>query len=212
MSNHKEQLEALADIRSIMDRSTRFLSLSGLSGISAGVIALLGALAAFVYLEGDFWTGQIIYDFSSTNKKWGVNAHTFLMLDAIIVLILALCGGLFFSIRKAKRNGYKMWDQAAIRLATSLVIPMSTGGLVCLILLFQYGLVGLIAPLTLIFYGLTLINASKYTLNELRQLGLCQIGLGLVGLIYIGYGLFFWSIGFGVLHIIYGFVMYRKYD
>ncbi len=212
MSNHKEQLEALADIRSMMDRSTRFLSLSGLSGVGAGVIALIGAFVAFVYLEGDFWTGAIRYEFSATNVKWGMTANTFMIVDAILVLILALAVGFFFSLRKARRKGYKIWDRAGQRLAMSLLIPMTTGGLVCLILLYQYGFVGLIAPLTLIFYGLTLVNASKYTLNELMPLGLCEIVLGLISLVYIGYGLLFWSIGFGLMHIIYGFVMYKKYD
>jgi hypothetical protein len=43
-------------------------------------------------------------------------------------------------------------------------------------------------------------------------LGICEIGLGLIASIYMGYGLLFWAVGFGVLHIIYGIVMYMKYE
>ena len=42
----EEQLQNLAEIRSLMERSSRFISLSGLSGVGAGVCALVGSAAA----------------------------------------------------------------------------------------------------------------------------------------------------------------------
>jgi hypothetical protein len=73
------------------------------------------------------------------------------------------------------------------------------------------GYIGIVAPLTLIFYGLALVNASKYTLSEVRWLGLTQILLGLAAAHFIGYGLVFWALGFGLVHILYGLVMHYKY-
>lgn len=211
MNKRDEHLETLTEIRSLMERSSRFLSFSGLSGVGAGVCALIGALVAYVYLEVDFFK-EPNYIFDADKKKWGLDAITFLTIDALVVFITALLIGTYFSRRKAKKLGYPFWDKTAERLAINIGIPLATGGLFCLILTFKYGLTGLVAPTTLIFYGLTLINASKYTFNDLRFLGLIEIALGLIGLLHIGYGLLLWAIGFGVLHIVYGIFMYLKYD
>jgi hypothetical protein len=64
----------------------------------------------------------------------------------------------------------------------------------------------------LIFYGLALINASKYTYNDIRYLGISELLIGLCSTLFLGYGLFFWAAGFGLAHIVYGALMYFKYD
>jgi hypothetical protein len=126
-------------------------------------------------------------------------------------LVSSLLVGTLLTIRNSKRKGIKIWDNSTKRLLINLAIPLIAGGLFCLVLLF-HGIIGLVAPATLIFYGLALLNASKYTFDDIRYLGLCEIVLGLAGSFFIGYGLLFWSIGFGLLHIIYGAVMYFKYE
>jgi len=139
------------------------------------------------------------------------SSYIFFFLDAFIVLALSLITGFVLTQRKAKKSGQKMWDSTARRLLFNLSIPLVAGGLFCIILLY-HGIVGLIGPCMLIFYGLALVNASKYTLNDIRYLGLFEIVLGLVCAFYTGHGLIFWSIGFGVLHIVYGISMYYKYE
>jgi hypothetical protein len=74
------------------------------------------------------------------------------------------------------------------------------------------GLVGLVAPMSLIFYGLALYNASQFTYEEVRSLGLIQIVLGLLGAYFVSYGLLFWAIGLGVAHIVYGIYMHYRYE
>jgi hypothetical protein len=74
------------------------------------------------------------------------------------------------------------------------------------------GYCGTAAPAMLIFYGLALINASPNLFDEIRYLGYSEILIGLLAAAFIGYGLYFWAFGFGVLHIAYGLVMYKKYD
>ena len=68
------------------------------------------------------------------------------------------------------------------------------------------------APASLIFYGISLVNASKYTLTDIRYLGVMEIILGLINTQFIDYGLYFWATGFGLLHIIYGAMMWWKYE
>jgi hypothetical protein len=209
---HEKHFEALQDIRSMMERSSRFISLSGLSGVSAGMFALLGAAAVYWYLQiVPFDQKRIYYQLARNTERWGMDYISFFVLDAAIVLLLALAGGVFFTTRKARRKGLKIWDQVTRRLLINLLLPLFTGGVFCLAL-FYHGYIGLIAPATLIFYGLALLNASKYTFNDIRYLGLSEILLGSVALFLLGYGLEFWAIGFGVLHIVYGSLMYFKYE
>ncbi|MFT6149616.1 MAG: hypothetical protein ACJAUH_002310 [Saprospiraceae bacterium] len=221
MNQQNEHLQTLTEIRSLMERSSKFLSLSGLSGIAAGIVALVGAAIAYLYFDMDFFQINSEYvqrgledevSYRTTYAKWGIKPIPFLLLDGFIVLILALGLGFYFSARKAKKNGYQFWDNTAKRLMINLSLPLIAGGIFALILLFKYDLVELIPPVTLIFYGLALLNGSKYTLDEVRYLGISEIALGLMSTWFVSYTLFFWALGFGVLHIIYGVLMYQKYD
>ena len=207
----KEQLENLHEIRNLMEKSSRFLSLSGLSGVFAGIIALIGAAVAFFYLDFD----QRYFDINRYfyNKMFLKLNHSvaFLIMDALLILILALTAGIYFTTRKAKKKGLKVWDRTAKRMLVNLFIPLIAGGFFCLILLY-HNIFFLVAPCTLLFYGVALLNASKYTLPDIRYLGISEIALGLIGSVFVGYGLVIWAVGFGVLHIIYGTVMYLKYE
>ena len=107
--------------------------------------------------------------------------------------------------------GHALWDHSARRLAWNLFIPLAAGGIVCLALMY-HGLPGLVAPATLVFYGLALLNASKYTLDEIRWLALSELVLGVVASFWIGAGLMFWALGFGVLHIVYGGLMWMRHE
>jgi len=128
-----------------------------------------------------------------------------------LVFIFAVAGGIFFTTRKAKQKGQKIWDKLTQKLLLNLLIPLVVGGIFCLALM-KHGAFGLVAPATLVFYGLALVNGGKYTLSDIHYLGLSEIVLGLIALFNIGYGLEFWAIGFGVLHIVYGTIMYFKYE
>ena len=211
MEKQNEHLETLSEIRSLMERSSRFISLSGLSGVFAGMFALVGAVAAYIHLNisinsPDYYE-YALDQYGNTN----INFYIFFFSDAICVLVASLAIGSILTIRKAKQKGQPIWDATAKRLLINMLIPLVSGGLFCLVLLY-HGLIGLIAPATLIFYGLSLLNASKYTLNDIRYLGISEIILGLIASIYIGYGLLFWAVGFGILHIIYGTVMYYRHE
>ncbi len=202
----KDYLKDIQDIKEMMSKSSQFISLSGLSGILAGVYALVGAWMAY----------KTIYFDTSTmgNYKHLVisqEAVYKLLVIAAVVVTLSLATGLFLSIRKAKKNNETVWNSAAKRLFINFMIPMVTGGFFILFLI-EKEMLGLVAPLTLLFYGLACVNASKYTLGGVRYLGITMIVLGLLSTWFLGYGLLFWAIGFGFCHILYGSVMYFKYE
>lgn len=211
MQETNNHLETLTEIRSLMEHSSRFISLSGLSGVFAGIFALLGASAAYIYLNIDLFSSKYYLYFLDKAGNLKIDFLIFFLVDALTVLVLSLGFGIYFTTRKAKNQRIPIWDKTVYRLLENLLIPLGSGGIFCLILLY-HGEVGLLAPCTLIFYGLALLNASKYTLNDIRYLGISEIILGLISALYIGYGLLAWAIGFGVLHIIYGTRMYFKYE
>lgn len=210
MNKEASPINDLKEIRSLMERSSRFMSLSGLSGVSAGVCGLAAAFFTHWYLskEGlrdDYITGP----FTDAEQEMKVTIN--LLFIGIITLILAVGSATYFTLRKTFRNGDKVWDATSKRLMVNMLVPLVTGGIYCLALLYheEYGLV---APSTLVFYGLALLNGSKYTLNDIRYLGVSQIVLGLIAMFNVGYSLEFWALGFGVLHIAYGAAMWYKYD
>ena len=212
VKNQNDHIETLTQIRSLMERSSRFISLSGLSGVAAGVIALAGAAMVYLYLGLPLFSNKRLYYYEVLkNGKWGLSYETFFLLDAGIVFVLALLAGIFFTTRKARRKGQKIWDPLVQRMLINLAIPLIAGGIFCLAL-YKNGAFGLVAPATLIFYGLALVNGGKYTLNDIRYLGLTEIVLGIIGLFYPGLGLELWALGFGVAHIVYGWLMWYKYE
>lgn len=196
----------ISEIRNMMERSSRFISLSGLSGILAGVYALI---AAFIAFQIAYTVETIEYQEILVRNVRGKKLE--LLLTAISTLTLAIVTGLVLTKQKAKKQGLVSWDKTAKKVVINLLIPLIAGG-VLVVIFYQAGLIKYIAPITLIFYGLGLINASHYTYRDIKLLGISEVALGLIACIYIGYGLLFWSIGFGLLHIIYGTFMYYKYD
>lgn len=208
MSNQDYHLEALQDIRQMMKRSSRFLSLSGLSGIAAGIWALIGAYVAHNIIqqsrEGFSIEAGRGYTTAFNDKLiWG------LLFLAAGVLGAALVSAFYFTWRRTKATKTQLWNHTSRQLAVNTLIPLVAGGLFLLAMLLQ-GEWRFVISGSLIFYGLALINGSKYTLSDIRYLGIFEVVLGLIATQYIEAGLYFWAFGFGLLHIIYGFIMWWK--
>jgi predicted lysophospholipase L1 biosynthesis ABC-type transport system permease subunit len=207
MDELESGLQDISAIRAMMDRASKFLSLSGLSGISAGVIALAGSWAALRAMQesgahiplpgeaetGDAWLGR------------------FLVADAISVLVLALACSIYFSVRMSRKKGYPLWGPTTVYLLAALMIPLAAGGAFCGVLLY-HGIYSLLPAVMLLFYGLALLNAGNFTFSEVRYLGIIDILLGLTAGFHPAIGLILWAGGFGLLHIVYGILLYAKYE
>jgi hypothetical protein len=201
----KDLQSELSSIRNLMERSSKFISLSGLSGIMAGIYALIGAYFAYqvVFQEGMSLSFRKVY-----LLDYGVMLQ--LVTIAVAVLIFSIITGIWLTIKQADKKGEKIWNPISKRLLVNMAIPLVTGGLFILILLYK-GQFGILASASLLFYGLALISASHFTFTDIKWLGFCEIILGLLALAFQGYGILFWALGFGVLHIIYGSMMHFKY-
>jgi hypothetical protein len=197
----EKQIEDLKTIRVMKEKSSEFLSLSGLSGVMTGITAIVGAAFAYFFLLQD-------------PANLGLNSIQeigILLTDAIVVILVSIGFVLFFSLKKARKNKQKLFNNVSLRILYKLAVPMVTGGIFALIFLYR-GDVEILASITLIFYGLALVNASKYTYYEIYSLGIVEIVLGLAAAIFLYYGIILWTIGFGICHIVYGLIIYKKYD
>ena len=206
--------EDLSQIRNLMERSSQFLSLSGLSGVFAGIYALVATW--FVYNNFSERVLKDVYGYSETvtevkSSELITDKIQYALIFGVVVLLMSVITGYLFSKTKAQKRKQKLWTPAAKRMLVSLAVPLIVGGVFC-IMLVKYNAFGLVIPATLIFYGLALLGAGEHTLSDVKYLGYAEIMLGLIGSYFIGYGLILWALGFGVLHIVYGIVMYFKYD
>jgi hypothetical protein len=202
----KDYLKDIQDIKQMMSQSSRFMSLSGLSGVLAGVYSFIGAWLAYKTIYFDTSTSgsyrDLVISFEAVYR---------LLIIGSSVMILSIATGLFLSLRKAAKGKEVFWNPTSRRLLINFLIPLLTGGFF-IVFLIEKNILELVAPLTLIFYGLACVNASKYTLGDVRYLGITQILLGLLSTWFLSYGLLFWALGFGVCNILYGSIMYFKYD
>lgn len=203
--NQEDLINQIGQIRSLMEKSSKFMSINGLSGVLIGSYALVGAFVAYV----------LIYGF---NSEFGYRDHyvntdniPILLVIALSVLIVSISTGYYMARQKAKKLGQSMWNPTSKALFKAMAVPLITGGLLSLILVFKESY-GMIASTMLIFYGLALSAASSFTFKELRWLGILDIILGLLALCLPGYGIYFWAVGFGVLHIIYGLIVHQRYE
>jgi len=192
----KDYLKDISAIKDMMNKSSRFISLSGLSGILAGVYAIAGAVIAYLFI--------IPKDDYIVLHSWNFK---FLIILLGLIAILSILTATFLTYKKAKKNQEQIWDSTTKRVLINFLIPLITGGIYIIIKLNSQHY-GLSASLMLIFYGLALINVSKYTLGKIKYLGYAEIITGLFCAQFPGYGFWFWIIGFGVFHIIYGSFMY----
>lgn len=204
--NQKQLIEEISNIRSLMEKSSKFMSISGLSGVLIGSYAIIGAFWGYTTVYG-FESGFEYRDYYISDK--GIILK--LTLIASLVLLASILTGYLMARRKAKRIGQSVWNPTSKSLATAMLVPLLTGGILAIILVVkeQYNL---IATIMLIFYGLSLYAAGTFTFKELRWLGILDIILGLVALCLPGYGLWFWVLGFGILHIIYGLIVHQRYE
>lgn len=200
MDKEKDYVEEIAEIRSMMERSSKFLSLSGWAGIMAGFYALVGVWVAFNWLN---FNPSVLY--YNTPNLLGV------ITLACAVLILSLATAIYFSWKKSNARGEKIWNATSRRLLMHMAVPLVSGGILILLLIAK-GLEGVMLPMTLIFYGIALYNAGINTIFEVKLMGMIQIFLGLISLLFLSFSILFWALGFGVIHIVYGIYMHFRFE
>lgn len=207
MKENQDPIRAITEMRQLMERSSKFLSLSGRAGVFAGIYALTGSFVAYRLLG--FNPDRIIYSTQTLSAELPQLSRVLLL--AALVLVLAMGTAVVLSYQTAVQRGERLANPVAGRVAVQMAVPLVTGGLLLLLFLSK-GWIGWLAPFSLIFYGLALYQTGTYTYHELKSLGLLQVVLGLAGAWFPAYGLLCWSIGFGLAHIVFGLLLHYRYQ
>ena len=121
----KNYLQDISEIKTMMNKSSRFLSISGLSGILAGIYALIGAYIGY----------HIIY----ANNIVTIDGYRTLIITeerlmtifivAMTVVAMSIFTGIILSVLKAKKQNESMWDSTSKRLVINFMIPLVAGGI-----------------------------------------------------------------------------------
>ena len=190
----------IAHIRSMMERSSRFLSLSGWAGIIPGLLALVG-LATVVWL--------IQQTKLTVGYEAGIeNDHPLIMqlgIVAIVVLALSIFASWYTCMRKARLDKQSTWTPAIRNMLLHFAIPLLAGAII-VSWIYQKEQWELLSPVLLSFYGLALVMVSQFTLRSVFWMGIFEIALSIpAGM--TGWDLPVLAIGFGFTHIVYGIMM-----
>jgi len=199
--NNKNYLEDISQIKNLMAESSKFLVFTtGLSGLFSGLFAIAGITYIYFLAEGKVNDIQeLVTNYKST-------------IAIVLVVTLAFSTLITFLLtkRNAKSNGQNPWNPIAKKMVFNFYSVGILGGIYVLILFFQEKY-EFIVELMLIFYGMALLNGSKYTFDQVKFLAYIQIALGLICSLYPTHDFWFWIVGFGFVNLIYGGIMYFGY-
>jgi hypothetical protein len=209
MESQNKHMDDLSQIRSMMEKASKFISLSGLAGVLAGIYAIIGAGVAYWYFYIFLPKADTPIFFQSLGFE--NSSILFLLLLAALIFFFAFASAVILTTRNSKKKKLPIWDHSSKRLLINLAVPVIAGVVFVLALLF-YGIYFLVVPATIIFYGLALINGGHFTFSDIKYLGYLELVIGFISLFLLQYALIIWIICFGVLHILYGIIMYFKYD
>ena len=189
-------VQDLAEIRHLMESSSRYLSLSGWAGIWAGLFALIGSFIGYTKIQSGYrmYHSDLIFE---------------LLPLAIAVLILSVLVGVFTSHRKAKRDNNALFNSASKKLIFKFGSILIIGGLFGLLLIYR-GMFDLVGASTLLFYGLAILSVHHLTYSSVKYLGYYFVLLGLISMANPGWGIYLWPLGFGIGHIVYGILFLTK--
>ncbi len=201
--------EDISEIRNMMERASRFISLSGLAGVFAGLYAIIGATIAYWYFNMYIIENSESLIFSSLNLYEEI--PVFVILLAALVFIFSVSSAVYFTTKNSKNKSLPLWDNTTKKLLISLFVPLLTGGIFILFLISR-SYYDLIVPSSLIFYGLALLNGAHFTYSDIRYLAYFELAIGIISLWFNDYAIIVWAVGFGFMHIAYGTIMYFKYE
>lgn len=208
---NKEALNTLNEIKDLMEKSSRFQSISGLSIVIVGLLASVVSAGAWLMLlpHSDISWLPTTCNGILINSPFRTKIAVF---SALLLLVISFSTVSFFSLHKMKKQrGAVSFDSTLRRCLFHFCVPMVVGGLLCAAMLLQ-GHYGLTSTFMLVFYGLALINCSHYTSSSIAMLGYAQLVLGVVDCFAVSHAILLWWLGFGLMHILFGIYFIIKYD
>ncbi len=181
-------LDNLRYIRETMERAGSFTAVPGWGGVAMGLTALASAFLASQQTSQRAWL-----------QTWLVEGS------------LAIALGILAMWRKASAAGLPVWSAPARKFVFSFVPPLVAGGAVTIIL-WNAGLTAAIPGVWLMLYGTGVITGGAFSVPIVPVMGACFLVEGaLATFTPAAWGNFWLGLGFGGLHILFGFIIAKRY-
>ena len=187
----REAEENLRVIRALMERSTKFSTFSGLSGVCAGMASIIGCIITRLYIPDP-----------------GAFPVQFLALWSTVIVI-AVGADYLLMKRRAAQVGKRVLSRLGKQMVIASVPGLGTGAIVTFYLL-QHHLLGSVYPFWMLAYGLAVSATGLFSQREVSLLGVAFLIAGAACLFATGIGLPMMAVTFGGFHIVYGLAMSRK--
>jgi hypothetical protein len=185
---HDRAMDNLRYIRETMERSQSFTAVSGLGGVLMGLIALG---ATFLALRAET-TGAWV-------AVW-MGAAALSLSTALAAMTL-----------KARAVGGSLLVGAGKKFAWNLTPPLLVGGVLTLAMT-QAGAAELLPGVWLLLYGTGVVTGGAFSVRVVPLMGLTFMLVGAAALFApAAWGNLFMAGGFGLLHIVFGAVIWRKH-
>jgi len=170
------------------------MSLKSKIFIIFGIYALLGIYLAkkliFLYNFGEEGVNLLPIDFF----------EIFLFVIALLIIFISI----FTANVIAKRNKEKASKKIKIHILIPVIISFT---LIFFLINYNYYF---ITPISIVFFGLILLNLNRASLGKFLSFGFTEIILGIIAFLIGAKSLIFLSLGFGVVPIIFGLYHYKK--
>ena len=190
-----EAKENLRLIRELMERSTRHSTFSGVSGVFAGTVSIVGCLVTR-------WIGE-------RGLSSDAYAAAFLTIWASVVL-LAIGADYFLTKRRAAAVGKRIMSRLGKQMFVASMPGLGSGAVITFYFLRQ-GLLPQVYPVWALCYGAAVCAVGLFSQREVTRLGLAFLIAGTATLLLFPlYGLPMMALTFGGFHIVYGIVMGRR--
>lgn len=185
---HEHALNNLRYIREAMERASSFTSIPGWGGVAVGVTAVIATLVAHS---------------AATWRVWLVTWLT----EAIVAAIIA---GVTM-MRKAGRAGVSFRETAARRFLVSYFAPIVAGALLT-IFLWRAGFYRAMPAAWLLIYGASFVSSGAYSIPVVPVMGACFMTLGAIAcFVPFTVANALMGAGFGLLHVVFGVIIARRY-
>jgi hypothetical protein len=185
---HSRAMDNLRFIRETMERAGSFTAVPGWGGCIIGLTAIAAAFVAARQPNMDRWL------------------ITWLMEGMVAVGI----GAIAMKI-KSESAGQALSSEPARRFVLSFAPPLLAGALLGSVL-YRSNLIGALPGTWLLLYGTGVVTGGAFSVRVVPLMGLCFMGLGAAALFLpLPLANALLGIGFGVLHVVFGIIIARRY-
>ena len=185
---HERAMDNLRYIRETMERASAFTGISGWGEVAIGISAFAASIVAALQPTFRAWLAVWIA-------------------EGLISLLIAG----WSMDRKARAVQMPLTSGPGRKAVFSLSPPIIAGGLLTIVLV-RVGMTNAIPGMWLLLYGTGVVTGGMFSVGIVPIMGLCFMCLGAFALFAPPtFANWFMAAGFGGLHLVFGFIIARKY-